>query len=94
LKAGDYVLVLGVKGISIFRLQFAVAAGAVVIATSSADEKPKIASKLGAKHVINYKTTPNWDDEVLQCLNFSKKSLWHGYLTSIARPMVQVLIMS
>ena len=55
-----------------FALQFAVAAGATVIATSSSDEKLKIASKLGAKHVINYSKTPNWDEEVLKivCLAF------------------------
>ncbi|KAG5641873.1 hypothetical protein DXG03_004013 [Asterophora parasitica] len=65
-KAGDYVLVLGTGGVSIFGLQLAVASGAIVIATSSSDEKLKLATKLGAKHVINYKTTPAWDDEVLR----------------------------
>jgi hypothetical protein len=49
-----------------FSLQFAIAAGVTVIATSSSDEKLKIASKLGAKHVINYKSTPDWDAEVLK----------------------------
>ncbi|KAF8165602.1 hypothetical protein B0H34DRAFT_671407 [Crassisporium funariophilum] len=69
IKAGDYVLVLGTGGVSIFGLQFAVAAGATVIATSSSDAKLKIASKLGAKHVINYNTNPNWDDEVNKITN-------------------------
>ncbi|KAG5353603.1 hypothetical protein C0989_005125, partial [Termitomyces sp. Mn162] len=69
MKAGDYVLVLGTGGVSIFGLQLAVAAGAVVIATSSSDEKLKIASKLGAKHVINYKTQPNWEQEVMKITN-------------------------
>ncbi|CAA7260115.1 unnamed protein product [Cyclocybe aegerita] len=64
IKAGDYVLVLGTGGVSIAALQFAVAAGATVIATSSSDEKLKIASKLGAKHVINYNKTPQWDEEI------------------------------
>jgi len=68
-KAGDYVLVLGTGGVSIAGLQFAVASGAVVIATSSSDEKLKIASRLGAKHVINYNKTPNWDDEILKITN-------------------------
>jgi len=45
-------------------LQIAVSAGATVIATSSSDEKLKIAKKFGAKHLINYKTTPDWDEEV------------------------------
>ncbi|KAJ7910110.1 chaperonin 10-like protein [Mycena leptocephala] len=60
LKAGDTVLVQGTGGVSIFALQFAIASGAIVIATSSSDEKLKTVTKLGAKHVINYKTTPNW----------------------------------
>lgn len=68
-KAGDYVLVLGTGGVSIFGLQFAVASGAIVIATSSSDEKLKLASKLGAKHVINYNKTPNWDEEILKITN-------------------------
>ncbi|KAJ6494250.1 chaperonin 10-like protein [Mycena sanguinolenta] len=66
LKAGDTVLIQGTGGTSIFALQFAVASGATVIATSSSDEKLKIATKLGAKHVINYKTKPNWAAEVLK----------------------------
>ncbi|KAK6988697.1 alcohol dehydrogenase superfamily protein [Favolaschia claudopus] len=69
LKAGDTILVQGTGGVSIFALQFAVASGATVIATSSSDEKLKIATKLGAKHVINYKTTPKWSEEVLRLTN-------------------------
>ncbi|KAJ7088463.1 hypothetical protein B0H15DRAFT_291597 [Mycena belliarum] len=69
LKGGDTVLVLGTGGVSIFALQFAVASGATVIATSSSDEKLKVAMKLGAKHVINYKATPEWDREVLKATN-------------------------
>ncbi|KAF8184560.1 alcohol dehydrogenase superfamily protein [Mycena galopus ATCC 62051] len=66
IKAGDTILVLGTGGVSIFALQFAVASGATVIVISSSDDKLKIATKLGAKHVINYKTTPKWDEEVLK----------------------------
>ncbi|KAJ7092961.1 hypothetical protein B0H15DRAFT_1020982 [Mycena belliarum] len=69
LKAGDTVLVLGTGGVSIFALQFAIASGATVIATSSSDQKLKVATKLGAKHVINYKTTPEWSKEVLKATN-------------------------
>lgn len=47
-------------------LQIALASGANVIATSSSDEKLKIVTKLGAQHVINYKTTPEWDEKVLE----------------------------
>ena len=66
LKGGDTVLVQGTGGVSIFGLQLAVASGATVIATSSSDKKLEIAKKLGAAHVINYKTTPDWDKEVLK----------------------------
>jgi len=66
LKGGDTVLVQGTGGVSIFGLQLAVASGATVIATSSSDEKLKIAAKLGAKHLINYKKTPDWEKEVLK----------------------------
>jgi NADPH:quinone reductase-like Zn-dependent oxidoreductase len=57
---GDTVLVQGTGGVSIFALQFAKARGAQVIATSSSDEKLKQAKALGADHLINYKTTPDW----------------------------------
>jgi len=60
LKAGDTVVVQGTGGVSIFALQFAKAAGARVIATSSSDDKLARAQDLGADHVINYKTTPDW----------------------------------
>ena len=66
LKGGDIVLVQGTGGVSIFGLQLAVASGATVIATSSSDEKLKTAKELGAKYLINYKTTPDWDQEVLK----------------------------
>ncbi|KAJ7133186.1 hypothetical protein C8R44DRAFT_829238 [Mycena epipterygia] len=68
-KAGDTILVQGTGGVSTFALQFAVASGATVIALSSSDEKLKQFTKLGAKHVINYKTTPKWDEEVLKLTN-------------------------
>ncbi|GLB41521.1 putative alcohol dehydrogenase [Lyophyllum shimeji] len=66
LKAGDCVLTLGTGGVSTFGLQLAVASGAVVIATSSHDEKLNHQGKLGAKHLINYKKTPDWEREVLR----------------------------
>ncbi|EIW56484.1 NAD-P-binding protein [Trametes versicolor FP-101664 SS1] len=69
LKGGDVVLVQGTGGVSIFGLQLAVASGATVIATSSSDEKLKIAKSLGAAYTINYKTTPNWDEEALKITN-------------------------
>ncbi|KAH9941008.1 NAD(P)-binding protein [Amylocystis lapponica] len=69
LKGGDTVLVQGTGGVSVFALQFAAASGATVIATSSSDAKLSIAAKLGATHLINYKKTPNWDEEVLRITN-------------------------
>ncbi|KAF8998114.1 hypothetical protein BDQ17DRAFT_825555 [Cyathus striatus] len=47
LKAEDYVLIQRTGGVSIFALQFAVAPGAIVIVTSSSDNKLEIAAKLG-----------------------------------------------
>ena len=60
LKQGDVVLTQGTGGVSVFAVQFAVAAGATVIATTSSDEKGKVLKNLGATHVLNYKTDPNW----------------------------------
>jgi NADPH:quinone reductase-like Zn-dependent oxidoreductase len=61
---GQTVLVLGTGGVSIFALQFAVAAGARVIATSSSDAKLQRARAFGAADGINYKETPEWQAEV------------------------------
>lgn len=66
LKAGDTVLTLGTGGVSVFALQFAKMHGARVIATSSSDEKLSRAATLGADATINYRTTPEWDKEVLK----------------------------
>jgi NADPH:quinone reductase-like Zn-dependent oxidoreductase len=52
-----------------FALQLARAAGATVIATSSSDEKLQIAKRLGAAHLINYKKTPDWGNEVLKVVS-------------------------
>ncbi|KAE8316028.1 alcohol dehydrogenase [Aspergillus transmontanensis] len=59
-KKGSVVLVQGTGGVSIAALQFALASGATVIATTSNDAKASKLKSLGAHHVINYKTTPNW----------------------------------
>lgn len=60
IKPGDVVLTQGTGGVSIFALQLAKAAGAVVISTSSSDEKLERLKAMGADHLINYKTTPAW----------------------------------
>jgi NADPH:quinone reductase-like Zn-dependent oxidoreductase len=59
-KPGDTVLILGTGSVSLFALQFAKAAGARVIATSSAEEKLEKLKRLGADTVINYKAVPDW----------------------------------
>ncbi|RYC57285.1 hypothetical protein CHU98_g8927 [Xylaria longipes] len=50
----------GTGGVSLFALQFAKAAGATVIATTSSKEKEEIVRKLGADHVLNYREDENW----------------------------------
>ena len=60
IKPGDWVLTQGTGGVSIFALQFAKAAGARVIATSSSAEKLSKLTELGADYVINYKDEPKW----------------------------------
>lgn len=65
IKPGETVLTLGTGGVSIFALQFAKMAGAQVIATSSHDDKLSRLREMGALELINYKTTPEWDRQVL-----------------------------
>jgi NADPH:quinone reductase-like Zn-dependent oxidoreductase len=60
------VLVQGTGGVSTFALQIAKAAGAIVIVTSSSDDKLRRARALGADHTINYRTTPEWGKKVLE----------------------------
>ncbi len=69
IKAGDTILLLGTGGVSIFGLQIAKAKGAKVIITSSSDEKLKRAADMGADHTINYKDTPDWEEQVLSLTN-------------------------
>ncbi|MCU1259642.1 MAG: NADPH:qui reductase or related Zn-dependent oxidoreductase [Bryobacterales bacterium] len=61
IKPGDSVLVQGTGGVSIFALQFALIAGAQVVATSSSDAKLARVREMGASRTINYKTTPDWE---------------------------------
>ncbi len=66
IKPGDTVLVQGSGGVSVFALQFAKAAGARVIATSSSDAKLERLKALGADELINYKDTPAWGMKALE----------------------------
>lgn len=66
LKAGKTVLLLGTGGVSIFALQFARAAGARVIITSSSNAKLDRARDLGAHETINYVENPQWAKQVME----------------------------
>ncbi|KAK4503167.1 hypothetical protein PRZ48_006595 [Zasmidium cellare] len=59
-RSGQSVLVLGTGGVSLFALQFAKAAGATVIATTSSEVKAEALKNLGADHVINYALNHSW----------------------------------
>jgi NADPH:quinone reductase-like Zn-dependent oxidoreductase len=65
-RPGETVLTLGTGGVSIFALQLAKAMGARVIITSSSDDKLERCRKLGADHTVNYRTTPAWEQAVLE----------------------------
>ncbi|MFT5172328.1 MAG: NADPH:quinone reductase-like Zn-dependent oxidoreductase [Gammaproteobacteria bacterium] len=62
---GDVVVVQGTGGVSTFALQFAHAAGASVIVTTSSEDKAQRARALGATHIINYRQHPRWHEQVL-----------------------------
>jgi NADPH:quinone reductase-like Zn-dependent oxidoreductase len=65
-KPGQSVLLLGTGGVSIWALQLAKAAGLRAFITSSSDDKLRRARELGADEIINYRTLPQWHDEILQ----------------------------
>ncbi|WP_293701989.1 MULTISPECIES: zinc-dependent alcohol dehydrogenase family protein [unclassified Sphingopyxis] len=65
-QPGSTVLVQGSGGVSVFALQFAKAAGARVIATSSSDAKLDRLKALGADELINYKEVPAWGAKTLE----------------------------
>lgn len=65
-QPGSTVLVQGSGGVSVFALQFAKAAGARVIATSSSDAKLDRLKALGADELINYKSLPDWGVRALE----------------------------
>ena len=66
IKAGETIVILGTGGVSCFALAFAKMHGAVVTMTSSSDDKLARVKALGADMTVNYKTTPDWDQEVLK----------------------------
>ncbi|GHC61614.1 zinc-dependent alcohol dehydrogenase family protein [Roseibacillus persicicus] len=68
-EEGQTILIQGTGGVSIFALQLAVAHGIKTIVTSSSDEKLERVREMGATHTINYRTTPNWEEEVFVLTN-------------------------
>lgn len=64
--SGKTVLTQGTGGSSMFSAQFALAAGARVIATTSSASKADLLKTLGVHEVIDYKTHTAWADEVLK----------------------------
>ncbi|GHD42254.1 zinc-dependent alcohol dehydrogenase family protein [Streptomyces galbus] len=69
IKPGDKVLILGTGGVAVFALQFAKLAGATTIVTSSSDAKLERVRQLGADHLVNYRTEPQWGDHVQRLTN-------------------------
>lgn len=65
-RPGASILLLGTGGVSTWALQLAKAAGMQVIVTSSQDEKLERSRILGADATINYRTHPEWQNEVLR----------------------------
>jgi NADPH:quinone reductase-like Zn-dependent oxidoreductase len=64
LRPGDTVVLQGTGGVSIFGLQFAHVAGLRTLITSSSDEKLARAKALGADHLANYRSDPEWSQAV------------------------------
>jgi NADPH:quinone reductase-like Zn-dependent oxidoreductase len=69
LLPGQTVLTLGTGSVSLFAVQFAKIFGARVIATTSTDEKAEKLASIGADHVINYRTHPDWEKSVAEMTN-------------------------
>jgi NADPH:quinone reductase-like Zn-dependent oxidoreductase len=65
-RPGERVLLLGTGGVSIWALQLAHAGGLETVITSSSDAKLERARALGADHVVNYLSHPEWDRKVLE----------------------------
>ena len=66
ITAGDVVVIQGTGGIPLYALQFCKLLGATAIVTSKSDEKLERAKTLGADHVINYASVPQWAERVLE----------------------------
>ncbi len=91
LRAGQSVLVQGSGGVSVAALQFAKAAGARVIATTSSDAKIQRLKALGADDCVNYKTHPDWQNEV-QRLTGGVEGSGPGGVTAVTGGGVDVIV--
>lgn len=69
LQPGQIVLVQGTGGVALFSLQIARMFGARVFAITSSDEKAEKLKELGAEAVVNYRTYPNWEKQILDLTN-------------------------
>lgn len=65
LQAGETVLVQGTGGVALFSLQISKMFGAKVLAITSSDSKADRLKALGAAAVVNYRSHPDWDKEIL-----------------------------
>lgn len=90
LRPGEAVLTQGSGGVSLIAIQLARAAGAIVISTTSSDEKADFLKKIGSHHVINYKTDPTWG-ETAKKLSPGKQGVDHVIEVGGAATMQQSL---
>lgn len=65
LQPGQTVLVQGTGGVALFALQVGRMFGARVLAITSTDDKAEKLKSLGAEAVVNYRTYPDWEHEIL-----------------------------
>lgn len=66
IEAGQTILVQGTGGVSVFAAQIATALGAKVIVTSSQDANVAALKEMGAVAGVNYRSHPEWAEEVLK----------------------------
>lgn len=64
LRSGQYVLILGTGGVSMFAVQFAKQIGAKVIVISSSDEKLEKVRSLGVDFGVNYSRDTKWSTKI------------------------------
>ena len=65
---GQNILILGTGGVSIFAVQIAQLIGLNIAVVSGSEEAIAKVQELGVTQVINYRTHPDWEDQVLEHL--------------------------